>query len=41
MNTTVKSLKIDEDTLNAYGSVDEESIDDTKYDHVIMSGTCD
>ncbi len=39
MNTTVKSLKIDETSLNAYGSIDEFSVDDTIYDHVVLSGT--
>jgi hypothetical protein len=37
----VKNLKIDEVNLNAYGSVDEDSVDDTRYDHVVMTGKFD
>ena len=37
MNKTVQSLKIDPNTVSAYGSIDADGDDTTVYDHVIMS----
>lgn len=36
-NKTVKSLKIDPQTLNVYGTIDQDGDDSTKYDYVVLT----